>query len=293
MGRICCVVVATCLALGACSPAPDGLVVRHRRPKSAEDARNGYFVQVLGLALQKTEATDGPFRLVESTVAVAGDRSLEGVAAGILDVDWRLTSREREEQFLPVRVPLLKGLSGYRALLIREGDQGRFDAVRTLEDLGKFKAGQGTGWVDADILRANDLPVVEVEGYDTLFFLLAQGRFDYFPRNVSEIVEEAQAHRGRGLVVERGLLLHYPVAEYFFVSRKNPALADRLARGLSLALRDGSFDELFRGFPPHKLVLEKLGEHGRRTLELRNPLLPAATPLERAELWLTVPGGTP
>ncbi len=287
------VVIATCLALGACSSAPDELVVRHRRPKSAGDARNEYFVRVLGLALQKTEATDGPFRLVESTVAVAGDRSLEAVAAGILDVDWRLTSKEREEQFLPVRFPLLKGLSGYRVLLIREGDQGRFDEVRTLEDLRKLKAGQGTGWLDVDILRANDLPVVEVEGYDTLFFLLAQGRFDYFPRNVSEIVEEARAHRDRGLAVERGLLLHYPVAEYFFVSPQKAALADRLARGLSLALRDGSFDELFRGFPSHKLVLEKVGEHGRRILELRNPLLPAATPLQRSELWLAAPGGTP
>lgn len=292
MRRILFLITAV-LALGSCSPAPAELVVRHRRPRSADDVRGDYFLRVLGLALQKTEATDGPFRLVEAPVAVAGDRSLEGVAQGILDVDWRVTSREREEQFLAVRVPLLKGLSGYRVLLIREGDQQRFDAVRTLEDLGRLKAGQGRGWVDVDILRANGLPVVEVDGYDTLFFLLAQGRFDYFPRNVSEVVEEAQTQRGRGLVVEKGLLLHYPVAEYFFVSRQNRTLADRLDRGLALALSDGSFDELFRGFPAHRLVLEKLGEPGRRLLELRNPLLPAETPLDRPGLWLALPGRAP
>lgn len=278
----------SCSSLAWATPEP--LVVRHLRPQSPTDVRNEYFVSVLRLALEKTEATDGPFRLepvrvsVTQQTAVAGLEKV-GFESG-LGVLWTMTSKEREEKLLPVRIPLLKGLLGHRGLLIRKADQTRFDGVAGIQDLAKLTAGQGNSWPDTGILRANGLPVTAMKGYDSLFFGLANGRFDYFPRGITEIGPEVEAHGDKGLVMEKHLLLYYPAPIYFFVNRDDAALADRLERGLRRAIDDGSFDELFSGEPAHRTAVTMCGDASRTVLKLDNPLLPAETPLDEIGLWI-------
>lgn len=79
------------------------------------------------------------------------------------------------------------------------------------------------------------------------------------------------------------MLLHYPTALYFFFSPHNPQLAETVERGLERALADGSFDRLF--LQHYGASLRRVDFARRRLIELRNPLLPAATPLRRSELW--------
>jgi len=243
-------------------------VVRHLRGEVPDDTRNAYFLAVLKLALEKT-ADQGGFQLKPATDALQRLSDGEGI-----DVVWSMTSIEREKQNRPIRIPLLKGLMGYRLLIIRAEDQSWFRRVQTIDQLRELRAGQGHDWPDTEILRANGLAVEATVDYDSLFRMLQLGRFDYLPRAINEPWEELGVREGRGLAVEEGLMLYYPTAEYFFVRRNNNALAERIELGLHRALADGSFDKLFREHPVNANAFGKANILKRRIIRLDNPLLP-------------------
>jgi hypothetical protein len=202
---------------------------------------------------------------------------------GAVDVMWTMTTTEREQMMIPVRIPLYEGLIGMRLLLVRRADLPLFAQVRTLADLRRLVAIQGHDWPDTDILRFNGLPVTTGSNYINLFSMLHSHRGDYFPRGVTEIWNEARSSAPLGAVVEPNLMLRYPAAMYFFVSPHQPELADDLRRGLEAMVADGSFGRLFHAYHDGYLHLAKLS--GRRVIELDNPLLPAGTPLAHKELW--------
>lgn len=250
-------------------------------PQAQIPVDKGYFVKVLELAMAKSGA---PFVLESWDLKLLKGRALYELEHGKhLDVVWAMTNRERENALLPVRIPLDRGLSGWRLALIRKDDAARFQAVQTLEDLRHLNAGQGYDWADTPVLRANGLPVITGANADSLSLMLAARRFEYFPRSIRQIWGEAEQQRGNGLVIESSLVLHYPAAVYFFVNKNNPALAALLENGLRRAMADGSFDRLFRDYNGDLLLRANLGR--RRIFELSNPDLPAATPLRQKELW--------
>ncbi|RME75941.1 MAG: ABC transporter substrate-binding protein [Planctomycetota bacterium] len=276
------------LASAVANAAPR--VVRYPRGVSENDTRSAYFVELLRLALDKTAATDGPVRLEPSRALMRQGRALASLARRQhIDVAWSMTSREREALVRPVRIPLLKGLLGYRVLLVRKGEAARFASIEDLAGLRRLRAGQGADWPDVQILEANGLPVVKSSSYEGLFGMLARGRFDYLPRGVTEVWEELRTHATLPIELEPHLLLHYPSAIYFFVAKDDTALAERLERGLRAALADGSFDALLRSHPATRPAFERTHFERRRILELTNPLLPEQTPLDDERLWFHPP----
>jgi len=102
-----------------------------------------------------------------------------------VDIIWTVTSKTRERQLLPIRIPLLKGLLGHRVLIIRKKEKRIFSAVLNLEDLQQFTAGQGHDWPDVKILQANGINVSTASTYDGLFSMLQAARFDFFPRGIT------------------------------------------------------------------------------------------------------------
>jgi hypothetical protein len=260
-------------------------VIRHLRGEVPDDTRNAYFLAMLQLALEKT-AEQGDFQLQPAAEAMPQSRALQRLSDNDgIDVVWSMTSIDREKQNRPIRIPLLKGLMGYRLLIIRAEDQSWFRRVQTIDQLRELRAGQGHDWPDTEILRANGLAVEGAVDYDGLFRMLQLGRFDYLPRAINEPWEELALRPGRGLAVEEGLMLYYPTAEYFFVHRDNNALADRIELGLRRAIADGSFDKLFREHPVNANAFGKANILKRRIIRLDNPLLPPETPFDQAELW--------
>ena len=247
-----------------------------------------YFRRLLELALEATQDTHGPFEVRMWNVSTQSqDRELYELQQGTgLDVVWSMTSRERERMLRPIRIPLVKGLLGYRIFLVRTGEESRFAAVTGLEGLGDWKAGQGTGWPDVDILMGNGVSVVEGRDYEGLFGMLREGRFDYFPRGVTEVWDEVAGPLSGGLAVEPTLLLYYPTAVYFFVRPDAQDLAGRLEAGLERLLRDGRFDTLFLQYNGE--ALRRANLEGRRMMVLENPLLSPETPRHRQELWYHV-----
>ena len=86
-----------------------------------------------------------------------------------------------------------------------------------------------------------------------------------------------------GLDFVKSWAIAYPTAYYFFVSHKNPALAERLNYGFELAIKDKSFDALFANKLGPVIAAANLDK--RHLFVIPNPYLPKATPLARKELW--------
>ncbi|SFU30236.1 hypothetical protein [Pseudoduganella namucuonensis] len=280
--------LAACSALGGALAAEPVRVV-YPRHMGVTNSRYEYDWLVLRTALEKSSAALGPFTMSQLDEAMSPRRVTQELALprGRINVLARGTSRELERDFLPVRIPIDKGLLGFRVFLIRAADLPRFAAVRTLQDLRRFRAGQGKDWVDIDILHAAGIPVVEGSYFDGLFSMLMVGRFDFFSRGVDEVVLELEERRARypHMVIEPTLLLHYPLPRYLFVRRdaEGERLAKRLRAGLETMVQDGTLNALFR---QHKgPVIEQLNLEKRRLIALPATLATPETPLNRPELW--------
>lgn len=205
---------------------------------------------------------------------------------GLLNLCWTTSDPQIEQELRPIRIPILKGLLGYRILIINKKNQYKFSQVKTLDDLKQFTFGQGKTWTDTKILQANGLKVVTTNKYPGLFHMVDGERFDAFPRGVNEPFGElAQRPDMTDLKVEDTILLVYRMPFYLFVSRDNPRLGNDIETGLNRAVADGSFDKIFYSEPNIKDVLEKANMKNRRIFNLNNPFLTKETPLEREELW--------
>jgi len=239
-----------------------------------------------------------PAQLLEQALAAAGmaatleptpelipqNRALQelGRHGGRLDVVWTMTSVEREQQARPVRVPIFRGLYGWRLLLATPEVAARMSDVQNLNELRRFSMVSGHEWPDTGILQANGLKVVVSPNYDPMFKQVRLGRADAFPRSVEEIWWELERY-GHGLVVVPNICLHYPAAMYYFVAPDDTELAAAIELGLQRLRTSGALERLFLKHHGEDLARAKLGS--RRIIELRNPLLPLQTPLDKAELW--------
>ena len=254
-------------------------VVRYPLPESEGDQRLEYPRQLLELALSKT---DVPYRIEFPSTRMNQERQAAELEGGrSLDVAPIPSSAERESRLLPIRIPLNKGLLGWRIGLVRKGDENLMAQVKSIDDLHKIRIVQGHEWPDTTILRSNGVKVLTGPDYNGLFRMLAADRFDYFPRSVMEIWSELEAHADLGL--DRHVALHYFYDSYFFVNKKNTKLASDIERGLEKAIADGSFERLFQRHWGDALRKARLDE--RIVIEMRNPLLTPETPSARAELW--------
>lgn len=254
-------------------------------PESEGDLRYTYPIRLLELVIKKS---DRKYELAPSRIVMQQKRALKEIELGSPDLQiiWSMTSKEREKQLLAIRIPIDKGLLGWRLPLVMEQHAEQFRNVKSVQDLANFDAGQEAYWPDTEILRANGLKVVEINYYESTFKMLANDRFHYFPRSILEISNEARIHGPDRIVIDKYIAIHYPAASYFFVNKNNIALAEALRTGLERAIRDGSFDALFNEYHSPSLLAALL--RGRTVIELKNPLLPEQTPLDRKELWYQV-----
>ena len=181
----------------------------------------------------------------------------------------------------------MRGILGYRVFLIHKDGVKSFAAIKSFDELRtKFTAGFGSQWADMQILKANNMKVEGISTYESLFDMLGMKRFDYFPRGMNEAWVEIR-EKGKNypnIVVDEHLALYYPFVVYFFVSKKNPALADRIRRGLEIALKDGSFKELF--LVHHDIFIKQTHLDQRLLFKIPNPTLPPGTPEPDTSWWL-------
>lgn len=259
-----------CLPLAAAlSPACGAPQVLRLPHPDAYSAHGRFFVELLRLALAKTADGEALPELVHAAPGLPRERLRQMLHDGQLDLLWSTSTPEREAQALPVRFNLLKGTNELRFLLVRAADVPALRQVRTLDALRAWRAGAGTYWSDAQILRANGFRVETAPKLELLFRMLKAGRFDFMPRTRDELTGELVRFADDGFAELPGLALQYRQPLYFFVTRSRPALAERLARGLALAAADGSFDALFLAQPELKAALAQVRGYTGLRLQLQ------------------------
>ncbi|BCS99074.1 hypothetical protein DSLASN_47060 [Desulfoluna limicola] len=250
--------------------------------------RYDYRIDLLKLAMDKTVESDGPYSIKPVAEKMTQSRGIDFLGKGErVNVGFFPTNKERELRFLSVKIPLLRGLLGYRVSLIRRGDLEGFSRIESLDQLRqRYLAGFGSQWADMKILQGNSIPVVGAAKYENLFKMLMRKRFDYFPRGINEAWDEASDKKEAypDLVVDPYIALYYPYPVYFFVNKKDVALADRIERGLSAALEDGSFKALFMRY--HKAIIQQADLKNRKLFLLNNSTLAEGTAHPDTEWWL-------
>jgi hypothetical protein len=261
-------------------------IIKHLDNSNEFDQQKSYFVELLKLSLEKSSAKYGPFKRETSDITMVSDRQLKSVDQGILDVVWAMTSKNRENLAMPIRIPLLKGALGYRVLVIRKNQKQQFSDISNTKALQKLVAVQGADWPDFKILKSNNYAVQGSSWYSSIYKSLQAGFYDYYPRSIVEAWSEMNFYDSNNLLIDNNHLIQYPTAIYFFVNNKNHRLAARLNYGLMQAIDDGSFDKLFTEFPSHTKGLQELKSGKRMIHKLNNPYLPEKTPITDTRLWL-------
>lgn len=263
-------------------------VVIYPKFQSKNDVRFLEQVELLKTALEKTKAEYGPYSLMQSKSDMNELRYIEEVKeAKAINVIWYGTNESIEKELIPIRIPIGKGILGYRIFLINKNNQNKFREIKTLEDLKKYSVGQGIDWGDVKVLEAAGITVVKGNNYEGLFGMLATSRFDYFSRGVNEAYDELETRKDKfpNMTVEETITLYYPWPYYFFVSPKTPKVAERIEKGLNIMIKDGSFDKIFNKYNRESIIKANL--KGRKIIKIKNSFLPKKTPLERKELWFT------
>lgn len=274
------------------TPVQDGpMTYIYNGPESGSDIRYRYHWSVLRAALDATANKWGAYTLRPSPFMNESRQIVEMQSArGLINTMVLDTTAELERRLLPVRIPVDKGLLGYRVFLIRKTDQGNFSKVQTLDDLRQFRIGQGSDWSDTSIFRAAGFTVITGHTYEGLFSMLEAGRFDAFGRGVTEVLPELAGFRVRApsMTVERNLLLYYPMPVYFWFPKTEDGArrAERVEEGMRIILAQGTLDKLFMA--EYAVTLKRLNLRDRRLLKMENPLLPNGNPFASTD-WLFEP----
>lgn len=237
----------TCLALSA---QAGELLLTLRSPESPQDQRQTYINAAVKLALDKTVASHGPYRL-QASAPMNKQRALlsaqQKSAPNLLTIAGHTEARSMKG-LAPVRFPLMLGITGYRVCFVSPQAQAAVAEARTLDELRhRFSLVQGSGWADVGVLRANGFHVTETPSYEALFRMVAKNRADLFCRSVLEVQAEAQAHADMpDLLLDRSFALVYELPQFLYTHRDNRAVIERLTEGFLQAYADGSLQALMR-----------------------------------------------
>lgn len=244
-----------------------------------------YRWKLLELALAHSPNGSEPSRLVPFPEEITQNRGVQLLQSGAIDVIALGTNAEREAQMRPIKIDILRGIVGFRIFVIRAADQQRIARMDERMLRQQLVFGLNSQWADLPIMRANGFTVETSPTYEKLFAMLSAGRFDAFPRGLNEAAREVEERKKTypQLAVEQTKALYFPFPVYFWVSRENTALAQRIERGLKLALADGSFRQLFETY--HAAEIATLASNKRQVIRLPSPILPAGAAEPDTRWW--------
>ncbi len=112
------------------------IVVIYPRPQSEIDTRENDVIELLRMSLRKTVDSDGPFKMRPSKSNMKESRYRIQLEIGKrLTIIWSTVTKELEKKLLPIRIPVRKGILGYRIFLIRKQDKEKFAAIKSLKEM--------------------------------------------------------------------------------------------------------------------------------------------------------------
>lgn len=263
-----CLLLVLCCHLASAGPA----IVKYVGNNQA--INEDYYLALIDAALKATMGDFGTYQLQYSQQPLASERKHELLVAGeILNIDRLVgfpTNDGPRKGLLRVPVPLLNGFMGYRVLLIRAENQARFSAITRLDELIQLPMGFGKGW-EGYVYKENGFSLTETISVSMMLKMLAGKRYAFVPLSAIEIDERYQID-GRAvdyLVPEKTLLIYMPLPVYFYVSPREPLLAERLTKGLELLNASGDMERIFMAYFSERLKRLKLSQ--RKIFELKHP----------------------
>lgn len=251
------------------------LEITVRGPESVGDSRYDYDTGVLRLALEKTRAKYGAYRITAAP-GMNFSRAIASVRANeypnyFIKLSYESRHSDASEMDY-VRFPVDLGIVGYRVCFVHPDLKPALAKVTRLEDLRRYTFGQGRDWADVQILRSNGFNVVEVDTYESLFQMVSRRRFDLFCRGTNELLDEYKAHESLpGLDYDERISIAYPLPRFFYTHKRNAGAIARIQEGIIMAHRDGSLQELWRQQYQESIWFARLDR--RRIFWLENPLL--------------------
>ena len=204
---------------------------------------------------------------------------IQRLKKGVITLRSLGATQEQENKFIPIRIPIFKGLIGYRVFLINKADQYKFDKIRSINDLQKLTGIQGYGWADIKIMEDAGLPQIAVKGKAIYRMVNRGGRADYFSRAVYEAAGELQTMKTAfpDVAIEKRIFLTYPFAMYFYITPQHSELAEKIRTSFQELVDSGQFDQFFYHHPYIRSAIEKAHLEDRIRFDLTNNYLSPET----------------
>lgn len=241
-------------------------------------AASGFNYRLLQLVMQNsgvpyaiglTASVHPQDEIVEALASgsIGGSRNPEAITVAMLGFGTALSRRLH-----PVPIPVSGGLLGMRAGWIHRDQVPLTALIRTPQQLQELVLLQGVGWKDVTILDHAGMRTYTSRPHE-LMRLVHNNRVDLYPRGVTELEREyPQTLRDSdNVVVDPHLIIIYPFAGFFHVSRNNPRLAEAIDTGFRRAIANGSYQRLLHQHLFTPWLKKELDLSKRQIIYLDNP----------------------
>ena len=265
------------------SQAATDFVVSYRTPVvgATTSSYHDYYTELLRLALEKTRPQYGDYTMQGIPPSLSTLRSLADVVENtypnlVIEIGYeeKLTDTGALSY---INIPIDGGIVGYRVCFVNAAIKEKVKKVSSLNDLRPYSIGQGVGWVDSEIMRANGLKVIEISNYESIFKMVVAGRVNLFCRGANQLQAEVAEFKSlTKLTYDESFVLVYPLPRFFYLNSKNTLAKKRIQAGLKIAFNDGSFKKLWQKHYQASVDFSKL--HQRKFIYLKNPLLKNLSP---------------
>ena len=217
--------------------------------ESKHDKRYDYDNSLFKLALEKTKNEYGNYT-IQYAPASNYKRAVNFAKTNNYKnyfIKLSYSPEYEKENLIPIHFPVDLGVVGYRVCFISPEQKLKKVQISNINELLNYSIVQGAGWLDIQILKDNEVKVLSVPQYESLFKIITLNRADFFCRGINEIKQEYLIRKKllSNLYIEDHFYLHYELPRFFYTHKKNIAAAKRIEKGLKIAYKDGSLKELW------------------------------------------------
>ena len=237
-------------------------------------------------ALEFTRKEYGNYKITSLAKRSSNKRAILEIKSGKnINTYLAVTTKEWEDNTLPIRIPIRRGILNYRLLTINKNHAERFEQIRSLSDLKQLRIGLRTGWSSIPIFKEQGFNVVESSTFNGLFYMLQTDRIDYIPRGINEAQVEIDSwiETIPNLIIEPNYAIKLVSPYYIFISPKEPRLAKRLTLGLGRMHSNGTLKRLFDQY--YTDIIKEASIESRTVFPVENNFLPKKTPININDFW--------
>ena len=257
-------------------------------PRSQYDISHDYHMRLLDIALANADVDLSKVVIQQIPALSEGRAKIELKKGTLINVYWLGAEQSLAEDLIPVEVPTTRGLIGFRKFIISKDQLADFSRIDSLQTLSTKVACQGQHWEDTAILSQAGLQVTTSVNYEALFKMVALGRCDYFPRGYHDVLRELEQRSAAYPQLMRfdDIMLHYPFAVFFYVSKSAPELAEKLQQGMVMAAQQGQISGLMRQHPLTKSIFPLQNGKPKLYLSIPNPTM-TFHDINNPDYWIT------